>query len=68
MAGTLTFVLFAVLFYIIMRYGCGAHMVHGHGGHEHGAQGSHDAATRAPSKEKLEADPQRYVPITGGVR
>lgn len=33
MEGLLTFLLFAGLFYFMMRYGCGAHMVHGHGGH-----------------------------------
>ena len=32
MDGLLSFLLFGVLFYIMMRYGCGAHMVHGHGG------------------------------------
>jgi hypothetical protein len=31
----LSFLLFAVFFYLMMRYGCGAHMVHGrHRGHE----------------------------------
>ena len=29
--------LFAGFFYLMMRFGCGAHMVHGHVGHEHGA-------------------------------
>ena len=28
-----SFLLFAVLFFLMMRYGCGAHMMHGHGGH-----------------------------------
>ena len=26
----LSFIVFAGLFYIMMRYGCGAHMIHGH--------------------------------------
>ncbi|MBI3772745.1 MAG: YHS domain-containing protein [Gammaproteobacteria bacterium] len=34
MEGLFSFLLFAVLFYVMMRFGCGAHMVHGHGGHE----------------------------------
>jgi len=34
----LSFLVFAVLFYVMMRYGCGAHMVHGHGGHQHERQ------------------------------
>lgn len=34
MEGLLSFVLFAVFFYLMMRFGCGAHMVHGgHSGH-----------------------------------
>ena len=32
MEGLLTLLLFAGLFYLIMRFGCGAHAVHGHGG------------------------------------
>ncbi len=31
MDGLLTFLLFAGFFYLMMRFGCGAHMVHGHG-------------------------------------
>ena len=34
MPGLLSFLLFAGFFYMMMRFGCGAHMVHGHGGHE----------------------------------
>ena len=40
MDGLISLLLFAGLFYFMMRFGCGAHMVHGHGGHgEHGAGG-----------------------------
>jgi len=40
MDGLLSFLIFAVLFYAMMRYGCGAHMVHGHGDHAgHGGGG-----------------------------
>jgi YHS domain-containing protein len=40
MEGFLSFLLFAVFFYLMMRFGCGAHMVHGHGGHAgHGGGG-----------------------------
>jgi len=34
MEGLGSFLLFAVLFFLMMRYGCGAHMMHGHG-HSH---------------------------------
>jgi len=34
MDGLLSILLFAGLFYVMMRFGCGAHMAHGkHGGH-----------------------------------
>jgi YHS domain-containing protein len=33
MEGLVTLLLYAGLFYVMMRFGCGAHMVHGHGGH-----------------------------------
>ncbi len=33
MEGLGSFLVFAVLFYLLMRYGCGAHMMHGHGSH-----------------------------------
>ena len=30
MEGLLTFLFYAILFYLFMRFGCGAHMIHGH--------------------------------------
>jgi len=33
MDGLFSLLLFAAFFYIMMRFGCGAHMVHGHGHH-----------------------------------
>jgi YHS domain-containing protein len=42
--GLFSFLLFAGFFYFMMRFGCGAHMVHGHGGHGEHAHGS-DSAT-----------------------
>jgi YHS domain-containing protein len=35
----ISFLLFAGFFYLMMRFGCGSHMVHGHHGH-----GSHEGA------------------------
>ena len=37
MQGLLSFLLFAGFFYFMMRFGCGAHMVHGHAGHQRGS-------------------------------
>lgn len=37
MEGLLSLLIFAGLFFVMMRFGCGAHMMHGHGGsHDHG--------------------------------
>ena len=47
MEGLLSFLLFAGFFYFMMRFGCGAHMVHGHGGHGEHAQGSAGAVGSA---------------------
>jgi len=34
MEGLLSFILFAGFFYFMMRFGCGAHMAHGHHSHK----------------------------------
>lgn len=40
MEGLLWYLILGGLFYVMMRYGCGAHMIHGHGGHAgHGCGG-----------------------------
>ena len=47
MEGLFSLLLFAGFFYFMMRFGCGAHMVHGHGGHsehEHGNEGARGSA------------------------
>lgn len=40
MDGLFTLLILAVLIYLLMRFGCGAHMVHGHG-HGTGHGGKH---------------------------
>lgn len=35
MEGLGTLLFFAVMFFLMMRFGCGAHMMHGRGGHKH---------------------------------
>jgi YHS domain-containing protein len=47
MEGLLSLLLFAAFFYFMMRYGCGAHMVHGHAGH-----GSHRGAEHGPPQAR----------------
>ena len=44
MDGLLSFLLFGVFFYLMMRFGCVAHMVHGeHLGHSSEGHGGHGA-------------------------
>ena len=35
-----SFLLFAALFYFMMRFGCGAHVIHGHHGHRREGSGT----------------------------
>jgi len=46
MQGLFSLLLFALFFYLMMRFGCGAHMVHGHGGH--GGHGLLEGNTKDP--------------------
>ena len=49
MQGLFSLLLFAAFFYFMMRFGCGAHMVHGHGGHVgHDGNGSTEGNTKDP--------------------
>ena len=62
MEGLGTLLLFAALFYFMMRFGCGAHMVHGHGG---GGQGEHAGHA---CLDKFEEHPDQYGSVQGGPR
>jgi hypothetical protein len=49
MRGFLTLLLYVGFFYLMMRFGCGAHMIHGHGGHsEHEAHGGPGISSEDP--------------------
>jgi hypothetical protein len=41
MDGWLGILIFAALFFVMMRFGCGAHMMRGHGKEAGGAHGGH---------------------------
>jgi len=75
MGGLGTLLLFAALFYFMMRFGCGAHMVHGHGGGHggghnehagHGGQGGelHQGATARDPVCGMEVAPGRGYTMT----
>ena len=53
MEGVLWLLLWAAFFYFMMRFGCGAHMVHGHGGHSESGHGSHGAASGSASRDPV---------------
>ena len=65
MEGLGSLLLFAVLFYFMMRFGCGAHMVHGHSG---GGRGGHERrpAARDPVCGMDVAHGQGYIKPYGG--
>ena len=48
MQGFFSLLLFAGFFYLMMRFGCGAHMIHGHGGHASQGHGTPEGSTKDP--------------------
>lgn len=70
MEGLFSLLLFAALFYVMMRFGCGAHMVHGHGRHGgHGAPGQGDptAASAVDPVCGMAVDPTKgYTKVHDG--
>ncbi|MEO8520181.1 MAG: YHS domain-containing protein [Acidobacteriota bacterium] len=72
MEGVLSLLLFAAFFYFMMRFGCGAHMVHGHGsghgGQGHGGRnGSEQGTTATDPVCGMEVAPgQGYTKMHGG--
>ena len=60
MDGLFSLLLFAVFFYLMMRYGCGAHMVHGHGGHGgHAGHGEESASQSVDPVCDMEVEPDK---------
>lgn len=45
MEGLFSFLVFAVLFFLMMRFGCGSHISHGGCGQHHGKHDEHGAAS-----------------------
>ena len=53
--------IWGVLFFLMMRYGCGAHMMGGHGHRGHGGRGDPGPATGSKNKDPvcgMTVDPQ----------
>jgi len=68
MEGLFGLLLFGVFFYVMMRFGCGAHMVHGHGhGGAHGEHGSPGGGTDPVCGMRVDAD-SGYTKMHAGAR
>ena len=66
MEGILWLLVLAVFFYFMMRFGCGAHMVHGgHGGQGSGSGGEMDHHGRRGSVEAISKDADVKDPVCG---
>jgi len=63
MEGLFTLLLYAGLFYLMMRFGCGAHMVHGRG--EHGGHGEHGKSEEAGHGQHAPAASRSIDPVCG---
>ena len=62
MRGLLPLLVYAALFYLMMRFGCGAHMVHGHGGHgRHNHGGTDTGSAKDPVCGVLVEPDQGYT-------
>lgn len=62
MRGLLSLLVYAALFYLMMRFGCGAHMVHGQGGHEgHSGSGADAGSAKDPVCGMLVDPSQGYT-------
>ena len=63
MGGILWLLMIAALFYLMMRFGCGAHMVHG--GHGAGSEGGMDHRGHGGSVAETSKDVIRKDPVCG---
>jgi YHS domain-containing protein len=66
MGGLFALLLFAGLFYVMMRWGCGAHAVHGRGGASHAAHLA-DAAYQGGQDVPRSAAPKNEDPVCGRI-
>jgi hypothetical protein len=67
MEGLGSLLLFALSFYLMMRFGCGAHMIHGHGNHAgHRAGGESNGSHKDPVCGMDVGEGSGYVKIQDG--
>ena len=65
MEGLFSLLLYAGLFYLMMRFGCGSHMVHGHGGHGKSEEAGHGQHAPAASQSIDPVCGMEVAPDTG---
>ncbi|MGJ8632234.1 MAG: YHS domain-containing protein [Glaciecola sp.] len=63
MDGVFSFLIFAVFFYLMMRFGCGAHMAHGH---HKDSNSTEEEPTIDPVCNKIVELEQGYGKLHGG--
>jgi YHS domain-containing protein len=66
MQGLIWFLAIGLFFYFMMRFGCGAHMVHGHGG-AHRTRGEDDGGTDPVCGMRAAGD-RGYTKVHAGAR
>lgn len=66
MEGLGSLLLFALSFYLMMRFGCGSHMIHGHGSHGDHASTQSAGSTKDPVCGMTVGDEEGYVRMYGG--
>jgi len=64
MDGLLSLLIYAALFYFLMRFGCGSHMVHGH--HSEADKKSKNEVFMDPVCGKIVADNEGYGELVDG--
>ncbi len=65
MEGLGSLLFFAILFFIMMRWGCGSHMIHGHGSHSNDRDADHNKYIDPVCNMEVKAD-KGYGKMYGG--
>jgi YHS domain-containing protein len=66
MEGLFSFLIFGLFFYLIMRFGCGAHMVHGQHGSGQAGNEAHSKSFQDPVCGMSVDQAQGYAKMHGG--
>jgi len=67
MEGLASLLFYALLFYLMMRFGCGAHMVHGHGDHSAGKNSGSGIFIDPVCAKEVDGKPIRWYSAASGM-